>query len=730
MSRRPSPHGTLTVRVARWSATHPWRAIGAWFALVAIAVALSSLVPGRILSDDSFRVGESGRAAAMLDDAGLVASPTESVLITAPKDTGRLDLDRASSVAAQVSTAATDVKGVSNVGPPITSAAKDAVLVPIEMSGDAEAAADHVDALIRATDRVQEDNPGLDVQQAGAASLDAGINDKVGEDLAKAETSSLPITFLIMLVAFGAFIAAGIPVLPAITSVVTALGLYAPLSYLAPDSGSVANIVLLIGMAVGVDYSLFYLKREREERQRGRSTIDAVEIAAATAGRAVVVSGFAVMVAMSGLFLSGEPVFTSIATGAIIVVLVAIIGSLTVLPAMLVAFGRFVDRPRIPLLWRLNRRIGTGGISSRLVGPVVRRPFLSASLAIGALVALAVPALGMSTHQSTVDALPQDIPAVQAFQRVQQSFPSEHPTFEVALRTTRDGADAARSALRDIAADAVSSGVTDPGDQDVRASKDGRTLALTMSASHRDGDPRNDRAVERLRDVTVPDAVRDLPGVTSAVGGDVAATYDYEHQTSRLPLVIGFVLLLTALMMVWTFRNLTLALITTVLNLLSVGAAFGVLTLVFQHSWADGLLGYTSSGFVIDWIPLFCFVVLVGLSMDYHVFVLSRVREGLRRGLPYETAVEHGVRDTASVVTSAAAVMVSVFAVFATLDLLEMKQMGVGLSVAILLDATVVRLVLLPALLLGFKGRLQGLGDVRGTEEDDHEPERAELQPV
>jgi RND superfamily putative drug exporter len=722
MSRR-----TPTVRVARWSAMHPWRAIGAWFALVAVAVALSSLVPGRTLAEDSFRVGESGRAAAMLDDAGMVASPTESVLITATE--GTLDVDRASSVAAQVSKVAKDVKGVSDVGPPVVSEDKDAVLVPIEMSGDTEAATDHVDALIDATERVQEDHPELAVQQAGEASLGAGINDKVAQDLSTAETTSLPITFLIMLVAFGAFIAAGIPVLLAITSVVTALGLYAPLSYLAPDSGSVANIVLLIGMAVGVDYSLFYLKREREERQRGRSTIDAVEIAAATAGRAVVVSGFAVMVAMSGLFLSGEPVFTSIATGAIIVILVAIVGSLTVLPAMLVAFGRFVDRPRIPLLWRLNRRIGTGGISSRLIRPVVRKPFVSALLAGGALLALAVPALGMSTHESTVDSLPQDIPAVQAFQRVQESFPSEHPSFEIVLRTSADGTEAARSALRGIGADAISSGITDAGDQDVQVSKDGRPLARTMAAAHRDGDARNDRAVEQLRDTTVPAAIDDLPGTTSAVGGGVAETYDYEHQTSRLPLVIGFVLVLTALMMIWTFRNLTLALITTALNLLSVGAAFGVLTLVFQHSWADGLLGYTSSGFIVDWIPLFCFVVLVGLSMDYHVFVLSRVREGLRRGLSYENAVEFGVRETASVVTSAAAVMVSVFAVFATLDLLEMKQMGVGLSVAILLDATLVRLVLLPALLLAFKGRLQGLGAGRDADEDAYEPE-GELQPA
>jgi RND superfamily putative drug exporter len=430
---------------------------------------------------------------------------------------------------------------------------------------------------------------------------------------------------------------------------------------------------------------------------------------------------------MSGLFLSGEAVFSALATGSILVVLVAVLGSLTVLPAMLSTFGRFVDRPRIPLLWRLNRRIGAGGISGRLIRPVIRKPLVSALLAGGALIGLAVPALGMSTQQSMVDTLPQDIPAVQAFLRAQQSFPSERPAVDVVLRTTQGGTERAREALDDIASAAVESGLVEPsGRPDVRASDDGRTLALTLPASYPEGDDRNEPIVEELRDSIVPAATGDLADTTSAVGGGPAETYDVDHQTSRLPLVIGFVLLLTMLMIAWTFRSVTLALLTTALNLLSVGAAFGVLTLVFQHSWADGLLGYTSSGFVIDWIPLFCFVVLVGLSMDYHVFVMSRVREGLRRGLPYEQAVEFGIRETASVVTSAAAVMVSVFAVFATLDMLEMKQMGVGLSVAILLDATLVRLVLLPALLLGFKGRLKNLGAVRSAE-DAYEPE---LQPA
>jgi RND superfamily putative drug exporter len=695
-----------TVRVARWSATHPWRAIGLWIALVAAAIALMMSVPTQQVSEEDSRIGESGQAADMLDKAGLSASPTESVLITSTH--GSLDTGKAEAAATQLTKAATDVKGVADVGPPIWSESHDALLIPITMAGSVDDASDHVGALIDATASVDKANPGLEVEQAGSASIDAGINDKVGSDLASAESLSLPITFIILLVAFGAFIAAGIPVLLAITSVGTALGLYAPLSYLAPDSGTVANVVLLIGMAVGVDYSLFYLKREREERQRGRSTIDAIEIAAATSGRAVVVSGFAVMVSMAGLFFSGEAVFNALAVGSIAVVAVAVIGSLTVLPALLAKLGRWVDRPRIPLLWRLNRRIGAGGISGRLVRPVVRRPVVSAVLAGGVLLGLAVPAFGMKLHQGTIDTLPQDIPAVAAYQRMQESFPTERPSIRVVLKS-HDSV-AAKAALEKIQADATGADLASATDDSIAVSKDGRTAVLTLSAPHNEGDPRNDASIEKLRDTIVP---RAADGATTAVGGGVAEAYDYENRPSKLPLVIGFVLVLTLIMMGWTFRSVTIALLTTALNLLSVGASFGVLALVFQHDWFNGLLGIeSSSGFVVDWIPLFCFVILVGLSMDYHVFVLSRVREGLRQGLDYERAVEFGIRDTASVVTSAAAVMVSVFAVFATLSMLEMKQMGVGLSVAILLDATLVRLVLLPALLLLLKGRLTKLADV------------------
>ena len=371
------------------------------------------------------------------------------------------------------------------------------------------------------------------------------------------------------------------------------------------------------------------------------------------------------------------------------------LGSVTVLPALLAKLGHRVDRPRVPLLWRLNRRIGAGGISGRLLRPVLAHPRTSAIITGAVLVAVTLPVLTMKTQEGTLDTLPQQIPAVQAYQDIQRSFPSEHPSIDVVLRG-QAGQDAAVGAALERVAD--DSGLASTGP--VRVGDDGRTAVLTLTAPQAEGDARNATAVERLRDTVVPRAATDLSGVTAAVGGGVAETMDVNDQPSRLPLVVAFVLILTLIVMGWTFRSVVIAGLTTVLNLLSVGTAFGVMVLVFQHSWADDLLGYTSQGFLVDWVPVFCFVVLIGLSMDYHVFVLSRVREAVASGMPFADAVRVGIRDTAGVVTSAAAVMVSVFAVFATLSMVEMKQMGIGLSVAILVDATLIRLVLLPALLL------------------------------
>ncbi|MFG1815910.1 MMPL family transporter [Kribbella sp. NPDC049174] len=683
--------GSVTVRVARWSATHPWRAIGLWLLLVVVAVGMSVAIPKQQTESKDTWVGQSGQAAELIEKAGLGDRPTETVLLTDPD--GPLDKAAASTAIAQLQQKLKALDSIQAVGQPVWSENGKAALVPMELKGTPDDASDNIEKIVATTAEVQQANPDLSITQAGSASVDAGIWKQVGSDLAKAEKLSLPITFALMLLAFGALIAAGIPVLLAFSAVGAALGFYAPLSYLFPDGGSVANVVLLIGMAVGVDYSLFYLKREREERRKGRSTLDAVEIAAATSGHSVVVSGLAVIVSMAGLYVSQDATFTSMATATIVVVAVAVLGSLTVLPALLAKLGHRVDRPRVPLLWRLNRRIGPGGISRRILAPVLRYPRAALTISAVAVVALAVPALGMKTEPADLNTLPQSIPEVRTFKELQANFPSQGGlSYDVVAQ-----GGGAVSALTELQETAVQSGkfVVPPGEAIRQA--DG-TAVLTLVSVLPESSANGEAALSQLRTELAPAA---LGSVTWAVGGESAESVDYgNNQRDRLPYVIAFVLALTLVMMAVTFRSLAIALVTTLLNLASVAACFGVLALVFQHTWAEGLLGFTSAGFVVSWIPLFLFVILVGLSMDYHVFVLGRIREGVAAGLTPREAVRKGITESAGVVTSAAAVMVSVFAVFATLGMLEMKQMGVGLAVAVLIDATLVRIVMLPSIMV------------------------------
>jgi len=683
----------LPTRAARWSATHPWRAIGAWLVFVVIAVGLAATVPTNEVEDADYRVGDSGRAEALVERAGLDEPPAENVLLRARS--GALDVADARAAARELTERMGATSGVAAVGDPVPSTDGTALLVPVELTSD------DVDAapLLAATAAVQEDHPGLVIAQAGDVTIDEAIDERVGEDLHAAEFISLPITLVLMLLAFGALIAAGLPVLLAATSVAATIGISAPISWLVPAESTVLSMIVLIGMAVGVDYSLFYLKRERQERAAGRTTLDAVAIAAETSGHAIVVSGGAVIAALAGLFVLTDVTFDSLATGAILVVAVAVLGSITVLPALLVKLGRWVDRPRIPLLWRLTQRVGTGAISGRILGPVVRRPAVALLVAGLAVVALGVPALTMRTNQAGAETLPRDIPAVQTFRAVMDAYPAEGTSARVVVTGTDQAR--ARAGLERLldAAGATGDFVTE-GAQ-VRTSEDGRTSVVDLALPYDESDDRSTKAIERLRDDLVPASLGDAPGAEAVVGGGAAEAMDYaDKQRDRMPFLLGFVLVLTMVMMVAAFRSVLLGLVSTVLNLASVGVAFGLLSIVFQHGIGADLLDFTSPGFVIDWIPIFVLVVLVGLSMDYHVFVLSRIRELVDAGLSAREAVHRGIADTAGVITSAAAVMVSVFAIFATLSMMEMKMMGVGLAAAILVDATVIRLVVLPAVLV------------------------------
>ena len=691
-----NPLTLIPIRAARWSATHPWRAMLGWLAFVLVAVGMAVAVPTTSTKDADYRLGESGRADALVHQAGLEGAQAENVLITA-RGHAALDQAAAATAAGEIRDGMRDLDGVQGVSAAQPDADRSALLISVRLARDQ----DDASSLQAVTRRVQADHPDLRIREAGDLSINAAINDRVGSDLSSAEGISLPVTLILMLLAFGALIAAGIPVLLAATSVAATIGITAPLSHLIHAEDTVSSMIVLIGMAVGVDYSLFYLKREREERAAGRSTLDAVEIAAQTSGHSILVSGGAVIASMAGLFVMGGATFNSLAAGAILVVAIAVLGSITVLPALLVKLGRWVDRPRVPLLWRLNRRIGPGGISRRILAPVIRHPAVALTVSGVVVLLLAAPAVGMKIHEGNLQTLPASIPEVQTMTGITKAYPAEGTTATVVVKAAPADRNAVGQALHRLDRRAV--GTADfvgSGREPVQVSGDGATSVLTLAMPYDESDPRVDGALTTLRTHLVPAALGHLH-VEHAVGGDAAESLDYvNRQHDRLPIVIGVVLLLTLLMMGLAFRSVPIALVSTALNLVSVGVAFGILTIVFQHGWGAGALDFTSPGFVIDWIPLFVMVVLVGLSMDYHVFVISRIREHVQAGLPTRLAVARGVSESAGVVTSAAAVMVSVFAIFATLSMMEMKMMGVGLAAAIFVDATVIRLMMLPAILV------------------------------
>jgi RND superfamily putative drug exporter len=535
------------------------------------------------------------------------------------------------------------------------------------------------------------------VEEFGAASAGKALTAAYVGDAHKAEYTSIPVTLVILVFAFGALAAAGIPLLLGLTAVIAALGLIAPLSHLIPvNPGQIDAVVALIGLAVGVDYSMFYLRRKLEERQRGCDSKSALACAAATSGRAVLVSGLTVMTAMAGMFLAGNAVFSSLAMGTMLVVAVAVIGSVTVLPAVISTLGDAVELGRAPLIAR-RRELGPSRAWTYVIDRVLRIPALSLVVSMGVLVALAIPAIGMHTVDPGMVGLPPNLPIMRTYDRIQKAFPGGPLPAVVVVQARDVTAPVVTSAVARMAGSAVSSGQMS-GPVIVSTSRDRTVAAVTISLAGSGTDTRSERALALLRRRIIPATLGRLPGVHAYVSGTTAASRDFNDTIkARLPLVFAFVLGLAFVLLLVTFHSVVIPLKTILLNLLSVGAAYGVLTLIFQNGYLRGTLGAQNVGGVIDWLPLFLFVVLFGLSMDYHVLILSRIREAHLGGMTTADAVADGIKSTAGVVTSAAIVMVAVFSIFAALPEIIFKQLGVGLAVAVLVDATLVRAVLLPA---------------------------------
>lgn len=703
----PANDHNIAARAGRWSATHPKTAILGWFVFVAIALFAGGKVGTDHIPDYKNYSGESSRAELAIHDH-YKAKPASEALVVEQKS-GRFGDrqfdDNIKYVVAQLAKA----KNVDNVQSPFSRAgpegfvAKDGrvVRMQFDVTGDPDKAGDKIAAISTQIQKAADARPGVTVSEIGDASADHEIGEMINKDLEHARNLSVPITLIILAFAFGALIAAGIPVLLALSAVVATMGLIAIPSKIAPMDESVGEVIVLIGMAVGVDYSLFYLKREREERAAGRGDLAAIEAAAATSGRAVLISGITVIAAMGGMLMAGDPVYISFGIGTMLVVAVAMIGSLTVLPALLSAWGQKVDRPRIPFFGKRRERRAAAGEASgawaRIVDVVLKRPAISAVLATAVLLAMAYPALQMKTQDMGVADMPKDLAVLQAYNKLEKAFPSQGSSATVVYENADVRASQAKAAIADFSQRlALTEGFMAPSQQEI--SKDGRVNQITVPIPGGDDKDVAIARVKELRETIIPETLGQVPGATVSVTGDAASSLDFsQNLKDRAPYVFAFVLGLAFLLLLLTFRSIVIPITAIVLNLLSVAAAYGVLVLVFQHGWGADLLGFTPNGAIWPFLPLFLFVVLFGLSMDYHVFILSRMKEAKESGMKSEDAVRFGIRSTAGVVTSAAIVMVAVFGIFASLGFLPMKQMGVGLAAAILLDATIIRAVLLPA---------------------------------
>ena len=695
----------IAARMGRWSATHRKKAIFGWLAFVVLSVAIGAFVGTKQIDQNNSNVGEAHRADQMLLDAGFQIDPqTEFVLIQSKTRT--FDDPAFKSVVQDTIVAVQPHRAVfTNLKSPLdprnrTQVSDDGhtALVEFTMKGTDEEAKKVIDPVVKATDGVQAKHPDFYVSEAGSISTGKALDKLFNSQLASAGERSIPLTLLILVLVFGAVVAAGIPLLLALTAVFATIGLVALPSHLISMDPNISAVVLLVGLAVGVDYSLFYLKREREERAAGRSGEAALEAAAATSGRSVLISGVTVMIAMAGMFFSGDRGFMSVAVATMTVVAIAMLGSLTVLPAVLSKLGDKVEKGRIPFIGRLRRKDGgENRVWSAILTPALRRPLISAVIAGAALVALASPVLGVHTAISGLDSLPNSTKEVRAIHAVQDAFPGGPQPAVVVVKAKDVSSPAVSHAITGLKREALASGqMLTP--IEVTRNADNTVARITIPLVGKGTDAKSNAALASLRDRIVPSTVGKVDGAEYAVTGITAASHDFNSKMKgALPYVFGFVLAFAFLLLLVSFRSVVIAAKAIVLNLLSVGAAYGVLVLVFQKGWGEGILGFKSNGGIASWLPLFMFVILFGLSMDYHVFILSRIREAYDRGMKTEDAVEHGIKTTAGVVTSAAIVMVGVFAIFATLQMMIFKQFGVGLASAILIDATLIRAILLPA---------------------------------
>jgi uncharacterized membrane protein YdfJ with MMPL/SSD domain len=697
----------VAARAGRWSAQHRKIAVIGWILFLVLAVAVGGKVGQNDLDESAAGSRESKRGDMTVEAAGFPDQAGEQVLVQG-KGTVGADDPQVTAAVRDVVSRLERIDGVTEIESPLDPAArintvsKDgrSVVVNFTMPGTDEHVEKLVEQPLAAVAATRAAHPDVRVEQFGDVSAAKAIAAQDAKDGKQSQLISNGLLLIILLVAFGAVVAAGLPLVLGASAVAATVGLLGPVSQLYALPADVAELVVIIGLAVGVDYAMFYSRRVMEERDRGHSAEAAVEIAAATSGRAVLISGMTVMTAMAGLLFAGNPIFVGFGIGTMLVVAVAVLGSLTFLPAMLAFLSRknWLEKGRVPYITkRRHTAKGESRVWGAILTRVLKRPLVSTVIAGGLLVALSVPALGIEFKNPGYDGYSRSQPVIQTYDRLQAAFPGGAVPATTVIKAEDVTAAPVQAAIQQLHDRALATGeLSEPFNVEVSPDKTVAVVGLAVKGSGTDA--ASERSLEVLRSEVVPATVGKLAGAEVAVTGVTAGSKDFiDAMTSHAPIVFLFVLAITFILLLITFRSIVVPIKAIVLNLLSAGAAHGLLVLVFQDGHGEKLLDFQSVGGIAPWIPLFLFVILFGLSMDYHVFILSRIREAVNRGMSNDDAVAHGLKSTAGVVTSAALVMVAVFGSFALGSDQLAKQIGVGLAAAILIDATIIRAVLLPA---------------------------------
>ena len=678
----------MTRRLATAAAQHPWRAIGGWIAALLVSLVLIVFFLGDALTGEAEQLNnpESQQAYDVLErvPAGPMDYTSDVILIRSEEVT--TDDPRFEAAEDEVRSALLSTPGVVNVAQEPVVRRRNAVLIEFGLE-DEEAAENVIDQVLEGVEL-----EGFALYATGEWMVERDFQKLSQDDLKKGELQfGLPAALIVLLLVFGSVIAGLVPVILALVAILAALGLTAFVGIFFELSVFTINMLTGMGLALGIDYSLFVVSRFREERANGRDKLDAIRTTGTTASRAVLFSGFAFVIAMFGLLIIPNTIFRSLAAGAILVGITSVLTALTLLPAVLSLLGDRVNSLRIPFIGRGAER-GTGAESpfwSAVVHAVMRRPVISLVLSTAFLLTLALPVFAYTTGEAGIRTLPDRFPSKQGFNALQEEL-GVGTTDDVQVVVVSDRLSGeTQAAIRGLAGEMED----DPAFRQVEVEThpdEGLAVIEAIPA----GDSRDEQALESVRRLRE----KEIPGAQVLVTGETAESLDYRELTNRwLPILIVFVLTLSFILLTVAFRSIVVAAKAIVLNLLSVGAAYGILVLVFQKGVGNELFGFQQVDFIEAWVPLFLFAVLFGLSMDYHVFLLSRIRERYLQTHDNDGAVAHGIGSTSRLITGAALIIIAVFGGFAVGDLVMFQQMGFGVAVSLLIDATIIRSVLLPA---------------------------------